>query len=152
MGGLDISHIIFGFAITAFGIFMIAVGIWASYAYYRVIATGVHCKAKVVGKEIVSTFRGHNSYALMVKFDYYNKDLQKNQSLTKRYSSSSYTSQKRIDRQLGKEFNILYSEKRPDFVTSTSPWVNVKNYLQLLAIIVFCGIFPIILGMFTILG
>ena len=58
-------------------------------------------------------------------------------------------SKKRIDKKFGKEFDVLYSEERPDLVTSTSQWVNVLNCLQLIAVIVFGGILPIILGAFV---
>jgi len=131
---------------------MIVVGVWSSYVYYRVIANGVHCKAKVVGNQIVSASKGKHGYALMVEFTYYNEDLQKNQQLTKRYSSKMYTSLKRINKQHGKELDILYNKERPDFVTSASRWVNVRNYLELMAITVFLGILPAIFGVFIIWG
>ena len=146
MGVVNILSIVAGLAFIAFGVFVIAVGLRASYLYYRVMATGVRCKAKVVGAEIVSTHRGHHGYAMKVTFTYYSEELQTNQKLTKRYSSKTYLSPKPIDKQLGKEVDILYSKERPDFVTSTSRWINVKNYLQLIAIMVFVGILPIILG------
>jgi len=134
-----------GIFLILFGVFVIAASARAMFLHYKVASAGVRCKAKVVGVQVVSSSRGSNGYALMVAFTYYNEDSRKEQRATARYASKAVTSQARANKQLGREFDVLYNAASPDFVTSANPRDNAWNYLQYVVIMLFCGILPVIL-------
>ena len=86
------------------GVPIILLGLWMFYMKYRSIVRGVRCKAKVV--ECPPTYGG-NTY--IVEFDYNGECLQRPLLLR----STLFPRRK-----IGKEMNVYYSARYPNFVSS----------------------------------